>query len=106
MFWCVTFTIKNQHFWDNIHVKVLEISVMIDHSVFHIKKNSVFYVSGEIALWSLVVLAIERYIVVCKPMTNFRFEEKHAIFGLAFTWIMALSCATPPLFGWSRYCVF
>lgn len=58
---------------------------------------------GEIALWSLVVLAIERYIVVCKPMANFRFGEKHALAGLAFTWIMALTCATPPLFGWSRY---
>ncbi len=65
-----------------------------------------FYVSGEIALWSLVVLAIERYIVVCKPMTNFRFGEKHAIAGLALTWIMALTCAAPPLFGWSRYCMF
>lgn len=63
----------------------------------------IFYVSGEIALWSLVVLAVERYIVVCKPMTNFRFVEKHAIAGLAFTWIMALTCAAPPLFGWSRY---
>uniref|UniRef100_A0A3B4U9Z1 Rhodopsin n=1 Tax=Seriola dumerili TaxID=41447 RepID=A0A3B4U9Z1_SERDU len=61
---------------------------------------------GEIGLWSLVVLAIERYIVVCKPMTNFRFGEKHAIAGLGFTWIMALTCAAPPLFGWSRYCIF
>lgn len=60
-------------------------------------------VSGEIALWSLVVLAVERYIVVCKPMTNFQFGEKHAIAGLAFTWIMALTCAAPPLLGWSRY---
>lgn len=50
-----------------------------------------------------MVLAIERYIVVCKPMSNFRFEEKHAIIGLALTWIMALTCAAPPLFGWSRY---
>ncbi|KAJ0064736.1 hypothetical protein NL108_012971 [Boleophthalmus pectinirostris] len=58
---------------------------------------------GEIALWSLVVLAIERYIVVCKPMANFRFGEKHAVAGLAFTWIMALTCACPPLLGWSRY---
>uniref|UniRef100_A0A3P9PM26 Rhodopsin n=1 Tax=Poecilia reticulata TaxID=8081 RepID=A0A3P9PM26_POERE len=57
----------------------------------------------KIALWSLVVLAVERYIVVCKPMTNFRFEEKHAIAGLAFSWVMALTCAAPPLFGWSRY---
>uniref|UniRef100_A0A3Q1CQD6 Rhodopsin n=1 Tax=Amphiprion ocellaris TaxID=80972 RepID=A0A3Q1CQD6_AMPOC len=60
-------------------------------------------IGGEIGLWSLVVLAIERYIVVCKPMTNFRFGEKHAIAGLALTWVMALTCAAPPLLGWSRY---
>nr|QGW08843.1 rhodopsin [Glaucostegus typus] len=58
---------------------------------------------GEIALWCLVVLAIERYVVVCKPMSNFRFGSQHAIIGVAFTWIMALSCAGPPLLGWSRY---
>ncbi|CAL8250828.1 unnamed protein product [Arctogadus glacialis] len=58
---------------------------------------------GEIALWSLVVLAVERYVVVCKPMSNFRFEEKHGVVGLAFTWVMALTCAVPPLLGWSRY---
>lgn len=58
--------------------------------------------AGEIGLWSLVVLAIERYVVVCKPMSNFRFGENHAIMGVAFSWIMALACAGPPLFGWSR----
>ena len=58
--------------------------------------------AGEIALWSLVVLAIERYVVVCKPMSNFRFGENHAIMGVAFTWVMALACAAPPLVGWSR----
>ncbi|KFP30146.1 Green-sensitive opsin, partial [Colius striatus] len=58
---------------------------------------------GQVALWSLVVLAIERYIVVCKPMGNFRFSATHAMMGIAFTWVMAFSCAAPPLFGWSRY---
>ncbi|XP_067095355.1 rhodopsin [Osmerus mordax] len=58
---------------------------------------------GEIALWSLVVLAIERWVVVCKPMSNFRFGENHAIMGVAFSWVMAATCAVPPLFGWSRY---
>uniref|UniRef100_Q90215 Rhodopsin, freshwater form n=1 Tax=Anguilla anguilla TaxID=7936 RepID=OPSD2_ANGAN len=58
---------------------------------------------GEIALWCLVVLAVERWMVVCKPMSNFRFGENHAIMGVAFTWVMALACAAPPLFGWSRY---
>lgn len=58
--------------------------------------------SGQVALWSLVVLAIERYIVICKPMGNFRFSASHAMMGIAFTWVMAISCAAPPLFGWSR----
>lgn len=58
--------------------------------------------AGQVALWSLVVLAIERYIVICKPMGNFRFSASHAMMGIAFTWVMAISCAAPPLFGWSR----
>uniref|UniRef100_A0A3Q3XLJ0 Rhodopsin n=1 Tax=Mola mola TaxID=94237 RepID=A0A3Q3XLJ0_MOLML len=58
---------------------------------------------GEVALWSLVVLAIERYIVVCKPMGSFKFTGTHAAAGVIFTWIMAFACAAPPLFGWSRY---
>uniref|UniRef100_A0A8C4ZQN5 Rhodopsin n=2 Tax=Gadus morhua TaxID=8049 RepID=A0A8C4ZQN5_GADMO len=58
---------------------------------------------GEVALWSLVVLAVERYIVVCKPMGSFKFTNTHAGAGVAFTWIMAFACAGPPLFGWSRY---
>uniref|UniRef100_A0A3P8UIB2 Rhodopsin n=1 Tax=Cynoglossus semilaevis TaxID=244447 RepID=A0A3P8UIB2_CYNSE len=59
--------------------------------------------SCEVALWSLVVLAVERYIVVCKPMGSFKFTGAHAAAGVVFTWIMAFSCAGPPLFGWSRY---
>lgn len=58
---------------------------------------------GEIGLWSLVVLAVERYLVVCKPIANFRFGENHAIMGLAFSWVMASTCSIPPLLGWSRY---
>nr|UVF22953.1 rhodopsin [Salmo salar] len=58
---------------------------------------------GEIGLWSLVVLAIERWLVVCKPISNFRFSETHAIIGVAFTWVMASACSVPPLLGWSRY---
>ncbi|XP_041944140.1 green-sensitive opsin-2-like [Alosa sapidissima] len=58
---------------------------------------------GQVALWSLVVLAVERYIVVCKPMGSFKFGTNHAAAGVAFTWVMAMSCAAPPLVGWSRY---
>nr|BAD54744.1 retinal putative green-sensitive opsin [Plecoglossus altivelis] len=58
---------------------------------------------GEVALWSLVVLAVERYVVVCKPMGSFKFGSTHAFTGVAFTWVMAMACAAPPLIGWSRY---
>uniref|UniRef100_A0A4W5LID7 Rhodopsin n=1 Tax=Hucho hucho TaxID=62062 RepID=A0A4W5LID7_9TELE len=61
---------------------------------------------GEIALWSLVLLAIEHYIVVCKPMTNYRFNERPAIVGVTFTWIMALPCSVPPFLTLNvRVCV-
>lgn len=99
-------------FCENLVVQLpgVSVSLHICRSDYYEVNNSctptLLYFLGEIALWSLVVLAIERYIVVCKPMTNFRFEEKHAIVGLGFTWIMALTCATPPLFGWSRYYMF
>lgn len=65
--------------------------------------NSPFLSTGEVSLWSLVVLAVERYIVVCKPMGSFKFTGTHAGAGVLFTWIMAAACAAPPLFGWSRY---
>lgn len=58
--------------------------------------------AGEVALWSLVVLAVERYVVVCKPMGSFKFTGTHAAVGVLFTWVMAMACAAPPLFGWSR----
>ncbi|XP_041836336.1 green-sensitive opsin-like [Melanotaenia boesemani] len=58
---------------------------------------------GQVSLWSLVVLAVERYIVVCKPMGSFKFTASHSAVGCAFTWIMASTVAVPPLVGWSRY---
>ncbi|KAM6979553.1 green-sensitive opsin-like [Aplochiton taeniatus] len=60
-------------------------------------------IGGQVSLWSLVVLAVERYIVVCKPMGSFKFGANHASAGYAFTWIMASTTAVPPLVGWSRY---
>ncbi|MEE6512121.1 hypothetical protein FKM82_019045 [Ascaphus truei] len=59
--------------------------------------------SGIVGLWSLAILALERYIVICKPMGDFRFQQRHAVIGCAFTWIWALIWTSPPLFGWSSY---
>jgi len=58
---------------------------------------------GQVSLWSLVVLAVERYIVVCKPMGSFKFTNTHAAMGVLFSWVMACACSVPPLVGWSRY---
>ncbi|CAJ0968812.1 unnamed protein product [Ranitomeya imitator] len=59
--------------------------------------------TGIVGLWSLAILAFERYIVICKPMGDFRFQQKHAIMGCAFTWIWAFTWTSPPLFGWCSY---
>lgn len=58
---------------------------------------------GMVSLWSLAVVAFERWLVVCKPLGNFAFKSSHAIACCGLTWVCGLSAALPPLFGWSRY---
>uniref|UniRef100_A0A8C9LFF5 G-protein coupled receptors family 1 profile domain-containing protein n=1 Tax=Pavo cristatus TaxID=9049 RepID=A0A8C9LFF5_PAVCR len=41
--------------------------------------------TGIVGLWSLAILALERYIVVCRPLGDFRFQRQHAVSGCAFT---------------------
>ncbi|KAK7907482.1 hypothetical protein WMY93_016094 [Mugilogobius chulae] len=60
-------------------------------------------IGGMVSLWSLAVIAFERWMVVCKPLGNFMFKESHAIACCAMTWVCALAAAVPPLVGWSRY---
>ncbi|XP_075268391.1 blue-sensitive opsin-like, partial [Opisthocomus hoazin] len=58
---------------------------------------------GMVSLWSLAVVAFERFLVICKPLGNFSFRSSHAALGCAVTWLLGLVAAVPPLFGWSRY---
>nr|WBO26012.1 short-wavelength sensitive opsin [Hemitaurichthys polylepis] len=58
---------------------------------------------GMVSLWSLAVIAFERWLVICKPLGNFAFKPDHAIACCAFTWVFGLMASLPPLFGWSRY---
>ncbi|KAF1486008.1 Blue-sensitive opsin, partial [Megadyptes antipodes antipodes] len=58
---------------------------------------------GMVSLWSLAVVAFERFLVICKPLGNFTFRGSHAVLGCASTWIFGLIASAPPLFGWSRY---
>lgn len=59
--------------------------------------------AGIVGLWSLAILALERYVVVCRPLGDFRFQHRHAVGGCAFTWSWSLLWTTPPLLGWSSY---
>lgn len=58
---------------------------------------------GIVGLWSLAILALERYVVVCRPLGDFQFQRRHAVSGCAFTWGWALLWSAPPLLGWSSY---
>ncbi|XP_068598408.1 opsin-1, short-wave-sensitive 2 [Brachionichthys hirsutus] len=58
---------------------------------------------GMVSLWSLAVIAFERWLVICKPLGNFVFKPDHAIACCALTWVFALVASVPPLCGWSRY---
>uniref|UniRef100_A0A3B4BHZ2 G-protein coupled receptors family 1 profile domain-containing protein n=1 Tax=Periophthalmus magnuspinnatus TaxID=409849 RepID=A0A3B4BHZ2_9GOBI len=58
---------------------------------------------GMVSLWSLAIVALERWLVVCKPLGNFMFKPSHAIICCVITWVFGLVAAVPPLVGWSRY---
>lgn len=58
---------------------------------------------GMVSLWSLAIIAFERWLVICKPLGNFMFKSSHAIACCAATWVFALAASVPPLVGWSRY---
>ncbi|XP_053575207.1 vertebrate ancient opsin-like [Bombina bombina] len=58
---------------------------------------------GIVSLWSLTILAYERYNVVCQPIGALKLSNKRGYLGLAFIWIFCLFWAIAPLFGWSSY---
>ncbi|XP_009067833.1 PREDICTED: blue-sensitive opsin-like, partial [Acanthisitta chloris] len=50
---------------------------------------------GMVSLWSLAVVAFERFLVICKPLGNFTFRGSHAIFGCIITWVFGLVASAP-----------
>ncbi|KAM9324450.1 parapinopsin-like [Gastrophryne carolinensis] len=58
---------------------------------------------GIAALCTIAVIAVDRVFVVCKPMGTMTFTNKHALAGIAISWIWSLIWNTPPLFGWGSY---
>ncbi|XP_055502618.1 vertebrate ancient long opsin a [Leucoraja erinacea] len=60
---------------------------------------------GIVALWSLAVLAFERYFVICRPLGHIRLQGKHAALGIIFIWVFSFIWTIPPTIGWSSYTV-
>ncbi|KAI5101549.1 parapinopsin a, partial [Silurus meridionalis] len=58
---------------------------------------------GIAGLCSVAVIAVDRYMVVCRPLGAVMFQTKHALAGVAFSWIWSFIWNTPPLFGWGSY---
>ncbi|XP_053319642.1 pinopsin-like [Spea bombifrons] len=58
---------------------------------------------GIVSLWSLTILAYERYNVVCQPIGALKLSSIRGFQGLIFIWIFCLIWAIAPLFGWSSY---
>ncbi|XP_065529059.1 opsin-VA-like isoform X2 [Lathamus discolor] len=58
---------------------------------------------GIVALWSLALLAFERYVVICRPLGNTQLSGKHAALGIAFVWTFSFIWTIPPTMGWSSY---
>nr|XP_005496404.2 vertebrate ancient opsin [Zonotrichia albicollis] len=58
---------------------------------------------GIAALWSLALLAFERYIVICRPLRNARLRGRHAALGIVFVWSFSFIWTIPPTVGWSSY---
>uniref|UniRef100_A0A4W5KBX7 G-protein coupled receptors family 1 profile domain-containing protein n=1 Tax=Hucho hucho TaxID=62062 RepID=A0A4W5KBX7_9TELE len=59
--------------------------------------------AGIAGLWSLAVISWERWVVVCKPFGNVKFDAKWAMGGIIFSWVWSAFWCAPPIFGWSRY---
>ncbi|XP_034162667.1 parapinopsin a [Pangasianodon hypophthalmus] len=58
---------------------------------------------GIAGLCSVAVIAVDRYMVVCRPLGTVMFQTKHALAGVVLSWVWSLIWNTPPLFGWGSY---
>ncbi|XP_067095997.1 parapinopsin a [Osmerus mordax] len=58
---------------------------------------------GIAGLCSVAVIAVDRYVVVCRPLGAVMFQTRHAVGGVVLSWVWSFVWNTPPLFGWSSY---
>lgn len=62
-----------------------------------------YSLSGIAGLCSVAVIAVDRYMVVCRPLGAVMFQTRHAVAGVVFSWVWSFVWNTPPLFGWGSY---
>ncbi|XP_077582510.1 parapinopsin-like [Stigmatopora nigra] len=58
---------------------------------------------GITSLCTVALIAVERMFVICKPLGQLTFQKKHALRGIALSWLWSLTWNVPPLLGWGRY---
>ncbi|TRY81847.1 hypothetical protein DNTS_011412 [Danionella cerebrum] len=58
---------------------------------------------GIAALCSIAVIALERCVVICRPLGSVCFGTKPAVAALAAAWVWSLIWNVPPLLGWGRF---
>ena len=77
-------------------------------SIYHFKLGNIHFTfvqlsAGITSLCTVALIAVERMFVVCKPLGLLTFQKKHAMGGIALSWLWSLAWNLPPLFGWGRY---
>ncbi|XP_067268982.1 parapinopsin a [Pseudorasbora parva] len=58
---------------------------------------------GIAGLCSVAIIAVERCLVVCRPVGSVAFQSRHAVAGVVLAWVWSFLWNTPPLFGWGSY---
>ncbi|KAK2851493.1 hypothetical protein Q5P01_007769 [Channa striata] len=58
---------------------------------------------GIASLCTIGIISVERCVVVCSPMGAVLFTTRHAVAGVALSWLWSFMWNTPPLLGWGSY---
>ncbi|XP_030308752.1 opsin-VA [Calypte anna] len=85
------------------HFRLLAAVMLVVTSLSLAENLAVILVTCIVALWSLALLAFERYIVICRPLGNMHLRGQHAALGIAFVWTFSFIWTIPPVMGWSSY---
>lgn len=51
----------------------------------------------------MTVLALERYLIISRPLSGGHLSWGGAVFCVLAIWIYSAALTTPPLFGWGEY---